>query len=264
MTPDWITESIAEGERLDETEYHPRLLRLPKSDLRHTPEPSTVRERKKKDTSHHQKNEELKKKEEPKKKEVEKKSLFDTLQFSDDEEESSKGNSLLDQLKTPQSWKQPSTKPTITTRASASTTFGSPIAHDKPRAPLTAPISITNPPQTVTTRSVTPQPSPAPRAIAQTTAAGLRQVATPPTTELTDPSESDASPSRPISAQGLRAGLQQTAASSGPSSSMGPAQTTNARSSAQLEAPSPANTTSMAQPTQGLSLLSTPNATLIC
>ncbi|ROT62512.1 putative extensin [Penaeus vannamei] len=101
-------------------------------------------------------------------------------------------------------------------------------------------------------------PSPAPRAIAQTTAAGLRQVATPPTTELTDPSESDASPSRPISAQGLRAGLQQTAASSGPSSSMGPAQTTNARSSAQLEAPSPANTTSMAQPTQGNVARATP------
>lgn len=218
----------------------------------HTPEPSIARERKKKDTSHQQRNEELKKKEEPKKKEVEKKSLFDTLQFSDDEEESTKGNSLLDQLKTPQSWKQPSTKPTVTTRASASTTFGSPVAHDKPRAPLTAPISITNPPQTVTTRSVTPQPSPAPKAIAQTTAAGLRQVATQPSTELADQSESDASPSRPITAQGQRAGLQQAAATLGPTLNMGPAQTPNTRSSAQLEAPSPA--TSMAQTAQGLSL----------
>lgn len=254
MTPDWVTESIAEGERLDETEYHPRLLKLPKSDLR-TPEPSTVRERKKKDTSHHQKNEELKKKEEAKKKEAEKKSLFDTLQFSDDEEENTKGNSLLDQLKTPQSWKQPSTKPTVTTRASASTTFGSPVTHDKPRAPLTAPISITNPPQTVTTRSVTPQPSSAPKGIAQNTAAGLRQVATPASTELADQAESDAGPSRPVSTQGLRApiGLQQTAASSGPASNIGPVQTPNTRSSAQLEA-SPANTTAMAQPVQGLSL----------
>ncbi|KAK8740524.1 hypothetical protein OTU49_002956, partial [Cherax quadricarinatus] len=185
VTPDWVPECLAEGSKVDEIEYHPRLLKQPKS---HTSsEPSIVRNRKKKNVSHH-KSEEIKKKEELKSKEPEKFS-FDALEFSD-EEENSKGGSLLDQLKTSQTWKQPVTKPTVTTRASASSTSTTSISLDKPRAPPTAPI-LTTTPQTVTSRSVTPQPIPAPKGVAQSvsqallqnTAQGLPQVAIPVTSQ---------------------------------------------------------------------------------
>lgn len=163
VTPDWVPDCIEEGSRIDETEYHPRLLKLPKSLASQVPQPRPVREHKKRHTKKEEslKSEQPKVKESIKKKEPEKKSLFDTIQFSDEEEDSKKGISLLDQLKSSQTWKQPSTKPTMTTRMSAAAAaVTTPVTQDKPKTPLTAPISarvVTSPPPSLP--PVTPQPT---------------------------------------------------------------------------------------------------------
>lgn len=165
VTPDWVPDSLAEGNKVDEIDYHPRLLKQPKSHSSQSSESCIFKEKKRKDPPV-QKTEELKKKEDKKNKEPEKKSLFDALEFSDDEENGN-GHSLLDQLKTPQTWKQPITKPTVTTRASAGSSVPTPVAHNKPRAPPTAPISTTNLPQTVPIHSVTSQANTDAKGIAQ-------------------------------------------------------------------------------------------------
>ncbi|KAK4312893.1 hypothetical protein Pmani_015717 [Petrolisthes manimaculis] len=158
VTPDWLKDCIDEGSKLDESDYHPRLLRLPKSQAHLTPQQSRPKRRVRKKEKPKPVVEEPVK-EEPKKKELEeKKSLFDTLEFSDDDDDvaTKDSGSLLDQLKTSQAWKQPSTKPTVTTRSSAASI-------DKPKTPLTVPIQASTP------QPPPPSPTPVTAAAATTT-----------------------------------------------------------------------------------------------
>ncbi|MPC08687.1 PAX-interacting protein 1 [Portunus trituberculatus] len=187
VTPDWVPDCIEEGSRIDETEYHPRLLKLPKSLASQVPQPQSrpVREQKKRQTrkeeqkreEENQKIEEAKAKEALRKKEAEKKSLFDAIEFSDEEEDSKKGISLLDQLKSSQTWRQPSTKPTMTTRMSAAAaTATTAVSQDKPKTPLTAPISakvVTSPLPPSSLPPVTPQPTTTSKESVQTSSEGL-------------------------------------------------------------------------------------------
>ena len=142
VTPDWITDSIEEGVKLDEIEYHPRLLKQPKSQGMHQT-PVAPRAKKKKKPIYLQQKEEVKKEE---KKPDPQKSLFDTLHFSDeddmdDDSETTKGMSLLDQLKTPQTWKQSTTKHSATSRMPASSVASTPLpeAEKSPPPPSTQP-----------------------------------------------------------------------------------------------------------------------------
>ena len=187
MTPDWVPDCIEERSRIDETEYHPRLLKLPKSLASQVPQPQSrpVREQKKRQTrkeeqkreEENQKIEQAKAKEALRKKEAEKKSLFDAIEFSDEEEDSKKGFSLLDQLKSSQTWRQPSTKPTMTTRMSAAAASATSTAvQDKPKTPLTAPISakvVTSPLSPSSLPSVTPQSTTTSKESAKTPSEGL-------------------------------------------------------------------------------------------
>ena len=206
MTPDWVPDSIEDGTRIDEAEYHPRLLKLPKSLASQVPHPRPVREHKKRHTRKEEthKSEPPKVKESIKKKEPEKKSLFDTIEFSDEEEDSKKGISLLDQLKSSQTWRQPSTKPTMITRMSAAATVTTPVTQDKPKTPLTAPISakvVTSPPPSLP--PVAPQPTTATKDFVQIASENLAaqttsQIISHPSPQTSTSGTTNSPPNKPL------------------------------------------------------------------